>query len=180
MNEELARIRSYLVAQGAKLSPPAIVDKVRAAMADLRAAALAVPVGRFDERPEPGEWSGNEVMAHVLAADGYFGGGIRDALAGRPAAPRLPRERVEDAPRQPAAEWCAALDRQREALFSDVLAADPGAAADRRIEHPMFGPLSWRETLLFTRLHDLDHAGQLQKIAAALAATASPRRGRPA
>lgn len=33
----------------------------------------------------------------------------------------------------------------------------------------MFGPLTWRETLLFTRLHDLDHAGQLQKIAAALA-----------
>ena len=40
-----------------------------------------------------------------------------------------------------------------------------------RIEHPMFGPLTWRETLLFTRLHDLDHAGQLQKIATALAAS---------
>jgi hypothetical protein len=42
---------------------------------------------------------------------------------------------------------------------------------DQRIEHPMFGPLTWRETLLFTRLHDLDHAGQLQKIAAAFAAS---------
>ena len=32
----------------------------------------------------------------------------------------------------------------------------------------MFGPLNWRETLLFLRLHDLDHAGQLRKIAAVL------------
>ena len=34
----------------------------------------------------------------------------------------------------------------------------------------MFGPLNWRETLLFMRLHDLDHAGQLETIAAALTA----------
>jgi len=91
MNEEQARIRSYLVAQGAKLTPAALVDKVRSAMADLRAAAVAVPAARFGERPEPEEWSGNEVMAHVLAADGSFAGAIRDALAGRPAPPRLPR-----------------------------------------------------------------------------------------
>jgi len=67
MNEEQARIRSYLVAQGAKLTPAALVDKVRSAMADLRAAAVAVPAARFGERPEPEEWSGNEVMAHVGA-----------------------------------------------------------------------------------------------------------------
>ena len=33
----------------------------------------------------------------------------------------------------------------------------------------MFGALNWRETLLFLRLHDLDHAGQLKNIAARLA-----------
>jgi hypothetical protein len=33
----------------------------------------------------------------------------------------------------------------------------------------MFGPLNWREALLFMRLHDLDHAGQLQKNTAAFA-----------
>jgi len=55
-------------------------------------------------------------------------------------------------------------------LFARVLRAAPDAALDRRIEHGMFGPLTWREALLFLRLHDLDHAGQLQKIAAALTA----------
>jgi hypothetical protein len=171
MNEEQARIRSYLVAQGAKLTPAAIVEKVQAAMADLRAAALAVPAARFGERPEPEEWSGNEVMAHVVAADGYFGGGIRRLLAGQPPPSRPGGRGVEGAPLLPAEAWYRTLAAQRDALFAAVLAADPAAAPDRRIDHPMFGPLTWRETLLFTRLHDLDHAGQLHKIATALAAS---------
>jgi hypothetical protein len=170
MNEEQARIRSYLVAQGARLSPAAIVEKVRAAMADLRAAAAAVPPARFGERPSLEEWSGNEVMAHVVAADRYFGGGIQRVLAGLPPAPRPSGRGVEGAPLRSAEAWDQTLSEQRQALFAAVLAADPATAPDQRIEHPMFGPLTWRETLLFTRLHDLDHAGQLQKIATALAA----------
>jgi hypothetical protein len=171
MDEEQARIRGYLVAQGAKLTPAAIVGKVQAAMADLRAAAAAVPAARFGERPAPEEWSGNEVMAHVVAADGYFGGGIQRLLAGQPAPPRPGGRGVEGAPLLPAEAWYRALAQQRSAMFAAVLAADPAAVPDARIEHPMFGPLTWRETLLFTRLHDLDHAGQLQKIATALAAS---------
>jgi hypothetical protein len=50
-----------------------------------------------------------------------------------------------------------------------VGAADPAAHPDATIEHRMFGLLNWREALLFMRLHDLDHVGQLQKITAALA-----------
>ena len=171
MDEEQARIRGYLVAQGAKLTPAAIVEKVQQAMADLKAAAAAVPAPRFGERPAPEEWSGNEVMAHVVAADGYFGGGIQRLLAGQPPPPRPGARGVEGAPLLTAEAWYKALAQQREALFTAVLAADPAAAPDQRIEHPMFGPLTWRETLLFTRLHDLDHTGQLQKIATALAAS---------
>jgi hypothetical protein len=173
MNEEQARIRSYLVAQGAKLTPAAIVEKVQAAMADLRAAAAAVPPGRFAERPAPEEWSGNEVMAHVVAADLYFGGNIVGVLDDQPPIPRTGARGIEDAPLRPAEAWYRILAEQREALFARVLAVDPAVAPEARIEHPMFGPLSWRETLLFTRLHDLDHAGQLQKIAAALGAGAA-------
>lgn len=170
MNEEQARIRSYLVAQGAKLTPAAIVEKVQAAMADLRAAAAAVPPARFGERPEPEEWSGNEVMAHVVAADGYFGGSIVSVLDGEAPLARSGGRGIEGAPLRSAEAWYQTLVEHREALFAKVLAADPAVAPDARIEHPFFGPLTWRETLLFTRLHDLDHAGQLQKIAAALAA----------
>jgi hypothetical protein len=121
---EHARIRGYLQAQATKLSPPAIVDKVRAAMSQLGAAAAAVPAARFAERPAPEEWSANERL----------------------------------------------LEADREALFARVAEAEPSARRQATIEHGMFGPLNWRETLLFLRLHDLDHAGQLSKITAALTA----------
>jgi hypothetical protein len=169
MTDEQKRIKSYLEAQGAKLSPAAIIDKVRAAMIDLEAAAAAVPAARFGERPEPEEWSANEVMAHVLAAGAYFGGGIASVLEGTPPPAPMTDQGAAGAPARSAGEWSGLLARDREALFVRVLRADPLANLERPIEHRMFGPLNWREALLFLRLHDLDHAGQLQKIAAALA-----------
>jgi len=173
MTDEELRIRSYLESQGAKLSPPVMIEKVRAAMADLRAAADAVPPSRFSERPEPGEWSANEVLAHVVAAGAHFGDAIERALDNRPQPPRSEGRGIEGAPARTAAEWCDLLARDREGLFERVLRADPLASLERPIEHGMFGPLNWRETLLFMRLHDLDHAGQLKKIAAGLTTSRS-------
>ena len=167
MTDEQKRIRGYLQAQGAKLSPAEVVEKVRAAMTDLRRAASAVPPSRFEERSEPEEWSGNEVMAHVITAGRYFGDQILAVLDGRPRAD-LPRE-SPPLERHPAEEWSRILERDREALFDRVLSAPPEANLAETIEHRMFGSLNWRETLLFMRLHDLDHVGQLQKITAALA-----------
>src|SRR2546422_945962 len=88
MTDEQRRIRSYLQAQGARQTPGEIVAKVEAAMADLATAARAVPGMRFGERPEPEEWSANEVLAHVVAADTYFGGGVVAILEGQPTQPR--------------------------------------------------------------------------------------------
>ena len=169
MTDEEARIRSYLEAQGAKLSPAAIIEKVRAAMAELRAAAESVPPARFHDRPEPEEWSGNEVMAHVIEAGNHFGGQIMRALDGLPPVDSGRDQNDKTVPRHTAPEWGTILERDREALFERVLRADPTARLDKRIEHGMFGTLNWRETLLFLRLHDLDHARQLEKNAAALA-----------
>lgn len=170
MTEEQLRVKSYLTAQGAKLAPAAIVQKVRDAMAELEAAAVTVPAARFTERPEPEEWSGDEVMAHVLLASAHFGAGITCAIDGvpQPSSGRAGADAAR-APK-PAEEWYRALTAQRETLFARVLAADPDGHPDRVIEHRMFGPLSWREALLFMRLHDLDHAGQLKKIATAFGA----------
>jgi uncharacterized damage-inducible protein DinB len=172
MTDEQARIRGYLTAQGAKLSPREIVEKVRAAMDQLRAAARAIPPGRFGERPAAEEWSANEVMAHVVKAGRHFGGAIVRLLDGVPAGGV--RDQLErDAPAQSSGVWCATLEQDRAALFARVEAADPQTRLADTVEHPFFGPLNWRETLLFMRLHDLDHAGQLEKIAAALAAVRS-------
>jgi hypothetical protein len=167
MTDEQQRIRGYLQAQGAKQTPAEIIAKVEAAMTDLGKAARAVPAARFAERPEPKEWSANEVLAHVVTADGYFGGGVVAILEGRPAPARGAGRGIENGPLRTADMWLEVLGQQRRTLFERVRGADPGARLDVTIEHPFFGPLNWRETLLFTRLHDLDHAGQLGKIAAA-------------
>ena len=174
MTDEQTRIRGYLQTQGAKQTPAEIVAKVGAAMADLAKAARAVPAARFAERPEPEEWSANEVLAHVVAADTYFGGGIVAILEGRTAPPRGGGRGFENAPLRTVDAWLEILRGQRQPLFDRARAADPAARLDVTIEHPFFGPLNWRETLLFTRLHDLDHAGQLGKIAVAFGATPPP------
>ena len=168
MSEEERRIRGYLEAQGAKLTPAQIVEKVRAAMTALYEAAAAVPPARFHDRPAPDEWSANEVMAHVCDAGAHFGDGIVRALDGTAPPPHPARPAAEAAPRRSLDEWWRLLVRDRSALFARVLAADAGAHLEQDIDHGMFGALNWRETLLFLRLHDLDHAGQLQKTATAL------------
>jgi hypothetical protein len=173
MTDEQVRIRSYLTAQAAKLAPREIVEKVEVAMGQLRAAAETVPADRFAEAPAPGEWSANEVMAHVVEAGRHFGDAVVRLLDGQP--PGAPRDApARDTSPRPLETWWGLLERDRRRLFDRVLGADPTARLDATVEHRFFGPLNWRETLLFLRLHDLDHAGQMQKIAAALAA------GRPA
>jgi hypothetical protein len=166
MNDEQVRIRGYLTAQGARLSPEDIIGKVQAAMADLHKAAVAVPAARFAARPAPEEWSANEVMAHVVEAGRHFGGAIVRILDGLP--PGEPRDApARDTTPRPLAEWWALLEGDRTRLFERVRSSHPMARLEATIPHPFFGALNWRETLLFMRLHDLDHAGQLQKIPAA-------------
>ena len=139
MNDEFRRIQGYLRAQGAKLEPAAIVDKVRAATAELHAAARAVPAARWTERPAPEEWSGNEVLAHVVSAGRYFGGGIVAILDGAAAPARPPREDPAGAPVRPAAEWERILAADREILFARALAADPAGRLGRRWSIPCSG-----------------------------------------
>src|SRR5438477_10500462 len=130
MTDEQKRIRGYLQVQGAKLSPGDVIDKVRAAMTDLGRAATAVPASRLDERPAPEEWSGNEVMAHVVDAGRHFGDQIIAILDSteRPARTR------EEGTKRAVAAWCAILEQDREALFARVRAADPQAHLDVTIE----------------------------------------------
>lgn len=169
MNDEQRRIRSYLQAQGAKLTPAEIVEKVQLAMRDLRASSALVPAARFTQRPSPEDWSGNEVLAHVVAAGRYFGGAIVALASGAPLPARPDISGAEGAPTRTAEEWLEILEQDRAGLFARVLTADPAGHLDGTVEHPFFGPLNWREALLFMRLHDLDHAGQLKQIATILA-----------
>ena len=62
----------------------------------------------------------------------------------------------------------------RERLIAVVLQADPQAHLDIVWGHNEFGKMNWREWLLFARVHTLDHARQMQAIAAALSSIPEP------
>lgn len=171
LSDEGKRIKSYLGAQGAKLTPAAIVERVRAAMDALHEALAAVPVDRAAERPTPEDWSAVEVLAHVVESGAHFGTLITRQLDGASAAPAPSAADAEAAPRS-ATAWWSRLVEDRETLFDRVLRADPDTRLEPAIEHPFFGALNWREALLFLRVHDLDHARQIQAVAAALAGKA--------
>ena len=159
---DLERITSYLHAQAAKLSVPELVEKVRKDAQLLREALISVPDDRFALRTSPEEWSPNEVEAHIVTTSDLFGRAIEDIVDGRePSATPLDvmTGGVETRTGQ---QWWDMHEANRERLFASVLATNPEAHLDKIVYHPMFGNLNWRETLLFLRVHDLDHARQIQ------------------
>ncbi len=165
-SDEDERVRSYLTSQANKLSIPELVEKVRRDVLPLREAAAAVPPDRFFERPGPDDWSAAEVFTHILemnergarAIEGILERGtlpppIDDVMSGA----------VREDLRTAEAYW-GVYQPRREQLLQRALQATGDEHLDVKITHNQFGPLSWREWLLFMRVHDLDHMRQLQAI----------------
>lgn len=166
---EAERIRSYLTTQANKLSIPDLVEKVRVDVTPLKQVASLIPAERLTERPAEGEWSAAEVWTHILqmndhgarAITGILDSGqqpesVRDAISGDTAGFRSGEEYYE------------AFLQRREEFLARVVQAKGDEHPAITIHHPMFGDLTWREWLLFMRVHDLDHLRQLQGVAAAL------------
>ena len=167
---EAERIRSYLITQANKLSLPDLVAKVRVDTAPLKDAAHLIPPERFAERPAENGWSAAEVWTHIVqvnehgasAIEGILDTGrtpqdVRDVLSGDVHTGFTSGE-----------QYYEAYIQRRERLLLRVLQARGDEHLDVKIHHPLFGDLSWREFLLFMRVHDLDHLRQLQAIARAL------------
>ena len=166
---EAERIRSYLTTQANKLSIPDLVGKVRADVAPLKQVASLIPAERLNERPAEGEWSAAEVWTHILQMNDQ---GAR-AITGILDSGQKP-ERVTDtisgdtAGFRSGEEYYETFLQRREAFLARVSQAKGDEHLDTTIHHAMFGDLTWREWLLFMRIHDLDHLRQLQGVAAAL------------
>lgn len=166
-NEELQRVRGYLVSQAQKLSVPQLVQKLQADSLPLRDVVAAVPPDQFDARPTPDDWSAALICTHILemtehgaqAVTGILDkGDVPDAISDmRPGFVRTGLHRAED--------FWPAFTARREPFYARVLQAKGDEHLDVKITHPWFGPLNWREWLLFMRVHDLDHMRQLQALA---------------
>lgn len=166
VQSEAQRIRDYLVVQSARLTVPELVDKLRRDVAPLREAAGAVPAGRFHERPADGEWSAAEVFTHVLEMTEHGDAAIAAIIAG--GQPPRVRDVVSERVRtglETAEDYWRQFEALREPFYARVLRARGDEHLEVKMVHPTFGPLSWREWLLFMRVHDLDHMRQIQAIA---------------
>ena len=172
--EEVARVRSYLASQAMRRTPEQLVEALREAHQQFLTAAAAVPDAAFRTIPREGEWSAADVLAHVCtiaAFDDHSIGGVIE----HGEQPKDVDDALEQAPSGATREQLLAdIERYRERLIAVVLQADPQTRLDIVWGHNEFGKMNWREWLLFARVHTLDHAGQMQAIAAALSSIPEP------
>lgn len=168
--EEVARVRGYLAAQSARRSPEQLGEAVREAHSQFLSALALVPDAAFREAPQAGEWAAVDVLEHMRAMAAFDVSAIL-AVIERGEQPPDIEDRITPAPPDATrAGLVADLNALRERLLAALLTADPQAHLAITWGHPEFGRMDWREWTLFARVHTLDHARQLQAIAAAVAA----------
>ena len=156
------------------LAPERIADLLAASAATVVAELLALG----DEsgwRPEPGEWSANECVGHLLEAERRgFAGRIRTILAGA-AAGRTPTLEGWDPPAVAAArrddlrsgaELAAEFDSMRADGVELVRALRPGDLARAGV-HPEVGLLRVDELLGEWVHHDRNHIRQMLAVSQA-------------
>jgi uncharacterized damage-inducible protein DinB len=150
-------------------TPEQLVETLREAQRQFLVALAAVPDGAFRTVPREGEWSAADVVAHVRSIAAFDERSICGVLE-RGEQPPDVDDVLEQAPTDATRERLLAdIEAQRERLIAVVLQADPQAHLDIVWGHNEFGKMNWREWLLFARVHTLDHARQLQAIAAVVA-----------
>jgi uncharacterized damage-inducible protein DinB len=172
--EEVARVRSYLASQAMRRTPAQLVEVLQEAHQQFLAATAGVPDAAFRTVPGDGEWSAADVLAHVRAIAAFDERSICGVIE-RGEQPANVEDVIEQAPMNATREHMLAdIEALREQLIASVLQADPQAHLDIVWGHREFGKMNWREWLLFARVHTLDHARQIQAIAAVLASTPQP------
>lgn len=166
--EEVARIRSYLASQSMRRTPAQLVETVQEAQQQFLAAVATVPDSLLRTTPLEGEWSAIDVLLHVRTIAAIDESAISAVLERGEQPPDI-EDIIVAAPLETTrTELLADLERFRQQLIAVVLQADPEAHLDITWGHREFGPMNWREWLLFARVHTLDHVRQIQAIAAAL------------
>jgi hypothetical protein len=169
--EEVARVRRYLASQAMRRTGEQLVEALREAHQQFLAATAAVPDVVFRTVPKEGEWSAADVLAHVRTIAAIDERSICGVIE-RGEQPVQVDDVLEQAPTNATREHLLAdLEGFRERLIAVVLEADAQAHLDIVWGHNEFGNMNWREWLLFARVHTLDHARQMQAIAAAVAST---------
>ncbi len=158
------RVLSYIARQSEK-QPEGIAGVVEQGHDQL----VALLEGLSDEqaafKASADDWSVLEVLRHVVG--GKRGVARRCSVLARGEASASFEPADEVGVFASLSEARAALDAGHQELLSSVRALTPDANVDVTFDHTFFGPLNCREWAVFQRVHDGDHAGQIEKIKAA-------------
>jgi hypothetical protein len=156
-------ILAYVRNNAARWPVERMTDRVRDGLAQLEAAVESLPSERFDwqaPHEEPG-WTAAHIVDHVTGINL----GTADRCAAVAASGQLPSGEPAPLP-QTRSERLSEHRNRIEAALTRLEDADDGHA-DITWEHPLLGPLNWKEWLLTIRVHCLAHATQLNAIRAA-------------
>ena len=168
MNEdERVRVSSYLLGQGRERNWRELWPRVVGARLELLDAFVDVSETQGNFRASPEDWTIREVAYHVLTGSQSVAATIERLVAGDDAG----EVQWADPVRQQPVVSLADLHQQLLAdsvifssmagRFSDDVSLEPTSP------HMSFGPLHCRAWFLFQRIHDRDHANQVQAVKAA-------------
>ncbi|PZC44944.1 MAG: DinB superfamily protein [Chloroflexi bacterium] len=162
--DERDRVRSYLLSQAEKYGWlelwPRIVEGRLAFLEAIR--GVGEPQGDF--RPDEGAWTIREIAHHVLLGSRAVAVTIERLGVGEPA----DQVHWADPAHAPAVESLAELRHEILAdsvAFSNLATRFPdNVSLEPTAPHDMFGQLHCRGWFMFQRVHDQDHARQVQAI----------------
>lgn len=160
------RLVSYLEHQ-AKKDVPALIGLIEGPRDGLLALLEGVSEEQAAFRPAPDEWSIADVVRHVTAAEESVAS-VVESLA-RGAVPEGRRQTGSQTSEE--GQPLTALVERLRAARADLLErmrgwpASPDVTA--RFEHPFFGLLDCKAWVVFQRVHDGDHIGQIEQVKAA-------------
>ncbi len=159
------RITSYIVHQGKK-EPSGIKKLVQKGHDQLLNQMEGLSEEQATFKASEDDWSVRELLRHALQAKRGVAGTCRSLALGEA------REGTAEAGRVTGelptlAEARAGLDAAHGDLLAFVESISAETNTDARYEHPFFGPLNCREWAAFQRVHDGDHAQQIEQIKAA-------------
>ncbi len=116
--------------------------------------------------PAPGKWSAAEIVCHLADCELVFGFRLRQTLAeNNPTIQPFDQEKwAKVYPGVPASEALETFSALRKWNLRLIRAALPGAAG-RKMTHPERGAMTFQIVVETMAGHDLNHLGQLRKIA---------------
>ena len=156
-------ILSYVRRKAAEWTPDQLAQRVDAAVAELEAAARAVPAAALAERRAGEEWSPLDCIRHVAEVNSGTASRVRAVVLNG----ALPESAASAPPVSAGREAILAAHATVVAAATRAVRVgdgDPDAAITWL--HPFLGDLNWREWFLTLRVHSLDHARQIAALRA--------------